>query len=319
LTHIPVAGARPNGKSAFRFLGGAHMNRRIETFVLAVALIAIAAAPSLAHTFGTYISTDTILTDDHDGDIVITADHITLDCGGHVISGDLPVGVRLEGRTQVTVRNCEVAGFVRGFLVLNSVGNTLVGNIANRNQFGFAVAGSSGNYLYGNTANSNEFAGFAPGQSTGNTFAGNTANLNGRNGFEIHLFSNGNVFSENTANNNAATGFALNLSSNNQLSANTANGNAENGFALFQSNGNLLEDNTAIRNAFAGFALSQSGTNTLVGNRAKNNVAGFHLVSSSFNTIESNDGTPNCGIDAFQSGSAGNVYLDNRFKTTDGI
>jgi parallel beta-helix repeat protein len=140
-----------------------------------------------------------------------------------------------------------------------------------------------------------------PGQSTGNTFAGNTANLNGRNGFEIHLFSNGNVFSENTANNNAATGFALNLSSNNQLSANTANGNAENGFALFQSNGNLLEDNTAIRNAFAGFALSQSGTNTLVGNRAKNNVAGFHLVSSSLNTIESNDGTPNSGIDAFQS------------------
>jgi len=26
---------------------------------------------------------------------------------------------------------------VRGFLVLNSVGNTLVGSIANRNQFGF--------------------------------------------------------------------------------------------------------------------------------------------------------------------------------------
>jgi len=45
---------------------------------------------------------------------------------------------------------------VRGFLVLNSVGNTLVGNIANRNQFGFRR--SSGNYLYGNTANSNRLS-----------------------------------------------------------------------------------------------------------------------------------------------------------------
>ena len=137
--------------------------------------------------------------------------------------------------------------------------------------------------------------------------------------WRVPAYSNRNVFSENTANNNAATGFALNLSSNNQLSGNTANGNAENGFGLYQSNGNLLEDNTAIRNAFAGFALGQSSANTLLGGRAKNNVAGFHLISSSFNTINSNDGTRNSGIDAFQAGGVGNVFLDDRFETTDGI
>src|SRR6185503_4477779 len=102
------------------------MRDRIGTFVLALALTAIAASPSAANTFGTlYVSTDTMLTDDHDGDVVITSDHITLNCGGHLISGNLPVGIRLESRTDVTVQNCEVSGFVRGFLILNSVGNML--------------------------------------------------------------------------------------------------------------------------------------------------------------------------------------------------
>src|SRR5262245_35248045 len=99
--------------------------KRIIEMLLAVALTAIAASPSQANTFGTlYISADTTLTDNHDGDVVITSDNITVDCGGHLISGNLPVGIRLEGRTHVTVQNCEVSGFVRGFLVLNAVGNT---------------------------------------------------------------------------------------------------------------------------------------------------------------------------------------------------
>src|SRR6266566_9843608 len=89
--------------------------------VFAASLIAIASSPSLANTFGTlYISTNTTLTENHEGDVVITTDNVTLDCGGHIISADLPVGVQLENRTNVTVRNCQVSGFVRGFLILNS-------------------------------------------------------------------------------------------------------------------------------------------------------------------------------------------------------
>jgi parallel beta-helix repeat protein len=122
--------------------------------------------------------------------------------------------------------------------------------------------------LLGNTANNNEFAGFAPGMSVENTFSGNTANLNGRNGFEIHLFSNVNVFSENTANNNGAAGFGVGSSSNDRFVANIAHHN-ENGFSLSQSNDNVLEDNTAIRNAFGGYALGESSNNTLIDNRAK--------------------------------------------------
>jgi parallel beta-helix repeat protein len=295
--------------------------RRLWPLVIFVTFAAVVfvTSPGQANTFGTmYISTDTTLTENHDGDVVITSDNVTLDCGGRSIVGNLPVGIRLEDRTNVTVRNCQVSGFVRGFLILNSVRNVLLGNTANHNQFGFALAGASGNHLGGNTANNNEFAGFAPGLSIGNTFSGNTANLNGRNGFEIHLSSNANVFLENTANNNGAAGFGVANSLNNRFVANTANGN-ENGFGLSQSNDTVLEDNTAIRNSFAGFALGESSNNTLVGNRAKNNAVGMYFVSSSFNLVESNNGTPNVQIDAYQSGGAGNVFSDNKFTTTDGI
>ncbi|HEU5257967.1 MAG TPA: right-handed parallel beta-helix repeat-containing protein [Vicinamibacterales bacterium] len=287
---------------------------------LAAVFVAIASSPSKANTFGTlYISTNTTLTDNHEGDVVITTDNITLDCGGHVISADLPVGILVQDRSNVTIRNCEVSGFTRGVLVLNSIGNTLLANTANHNDYGFALAFASGNQLIGNTANNNSFAGFGPGRSVGNTFSANTANLNGTNGFEIHLYSDRNVFSENTANNNGAAGFGLGSSSNNHLAGDIANGNNGSGFGLSQSNSNILEDNTAIRNAFAGFALGESSSNTLLSNRAKNNLAGFYLTSSSFNTLESNDGTPNTGVDAYQSGGTGNVSTDNKFKTTDGF
>src|SRR5215216_5128083 len=111
---------------------------------LTVAVVAIAAPAAQANTFGTlYVSTDTTLTENHDGNVVVTADNVTLDCGGYLISGALPVGIRLENTTNVTVQNCHVSWFERGFLVLNSVRNTLAGNTANHNQFGFALAQAS--------------------------------------------------------------------------------------------------------------------------------------------------------------------------------
>ena len=73
---------------------------------LTFAAVVFVTSPGQANKFGTmYISTDTTLTENHDGDVVITTDKVTLDCGGRSIFGNRPVGIRLENRTNVTVRN----------------------------------------------------------------------------------------------------------------------------------------------------------------------------------------------------------------------
>lgn len=53
------------------------------------------------------IATDTTLNEDHHGQVLISADNVTLDCAGHDVvgTGDL-TGVSLHGRTGVRVRNC---------------------------------------------------------------------------------------------------------------------------------------------------------------------------------------------------------------------
>jgi hypothetical protein len=79
-------------------------------------MIAVASSPSLANTFGTlYISSNTTLTENHEGDVVITTDDVTLDCGGTSFQLIFPWVFRLENRTNVTVQNCHVSGVGPGF------------------------------------------------------------------------------------------------------------------------------------------------------------------------------------------------------------
>ena len=199
-----------------------HQSMLVALFatVLRGVAILLVSAPAFADTNGTLtVSTDTVLSQTHHGDVVIVADDVTLDCNGHSIFGvGLNMGILLDERTRVTVKNCHVHGFVHGIFLSQASNNILMGNTVNHNDFGFALASSAANQFVGNTANHNTFAGFAPGASSGNAFTGNTANNNGRNGFEIHLGSDNNTFTDNTANENGVFGIALNASSHNRHS-----------------------------------------------------------------------------------------------------
>ncbi len=77
--------------------------------VLRGVAILLVSAPAFADTNGTLtVSTDTSLSETHHGDVVIAADGVTLDCNGHTISGGgLNMGILLDGRTRVTVKNCQ--------------------------------------------------------------------------------------------------------------------------------------------------------------------------------------------------------------------
>jgi parallel beta-helix repeat protein len=209
------------------------------------------------------ITTDTILTEDYfNTTIVIDADGVTLDGDGHRIIGPSPdyvicdpdtgdvswtVGILLEGRTGVTVKNCRVTGFAYGFFLNDSDGNTLQGNTANDNAFiGFVLSYSSDNTLLDNTANGSgddPQNGFDLYTSFRNTLQGNTANDNS-NGFTFEL-SEGNVLRGNTANNNTISGFMVGYSGNNTLTGNTVSNNAN---GIWWGSNNRIYHNNFVNN-----------------------------------------------------------------------
>ena len=86
--------------------------------------------------------------------IVIVADNITVDLGGHTLTGPgmgpqtwpLPqldsVGVRVGGHTGVTVRNGKTEAFSTGVYFIDMVSSTIEGVTTLRNRFGFYIHAS---------------------------------------------------------------------------------------------------------------------------------------------------------------------------------
>lgn len=238
----------------------------------------LSGSQSLSATSGTLeISTDTTLTEDHAGDIVVVADQVTLDCDGHEVTGTgSGIGILLEGRTGVTVKNCNVAGFTNGFMLSVSSFNLLVGNTSTGNsERGFFTTLSHDNILSKNTAMSNGTVGFVLNHSTGNTLDKNRASGN-------------------------SLGFNTRFSSDNLLVKNLSEKNLTRGFLLFNASANTFELNRARDNALEGFFVvtesfpGSAGDNIFTRNKSqKNGDLGFR-------------------DDSLGTGTTGNIYTNNK-------
>jgi parallel beta-helix repeat protein len=104
--------------------------------------------------------------EDHAGNIVIAADNVTLDCAGHsVTGGGTGTGILLDGRSRVTVKNCQVTAFEDGIRIEATAGrssrNTLAANtVSNNATNGVLVMDSSGDLLTRNIARDNDYWGY---------------------------------------------------------------------------------------------------------------------------------------------------------------
>ena len=127
---------------------------RVLIAVLSMSAVACAlgAGSAGATTGPLVITSDTTLTEDHDGNIVIAANDVTLDCAGHTVtgpgSGSPFVGILLDGTSGVSVKDCQVTAFENGIIAAGwsgpSSGNMFVGNVSFGNVFsGLALLGSS--------------------------------------------------------------------------------------------------------------------------------------------------------------------------------
>lgn len=331
-----------------------HLIKAVIVGVMIVVLLQFVAVPPTAWaTSGTLnITTNTTLTENHLGNIVIAADNITLDCANFSVIGPgasdgAGVGILLAGRTGVTVKNCNVAGFQSGVsLSSGSSSNTFKSDSVNGNLFGFFLSGASSNTFISNTAN-NIRRGFNLVSSNVNTLRDNVANGNSDGGFFV-TSSNGNFLKDNTAN-NEHIGFGVFDSSGNTLADNKGNNdllggafiiagggnntvtdstatNSRVGFLVSTSTANTLSNNTATGNII-GFAFQAAATgNMITGNTANGNIAGpggggfgFDIADVSGNTFTQNSACGNAFVDALQVFSGTNVFFGNSFCTTIGI
>ena len=246
------------------------------------------------------ISTDTTLTEDHDGPISIVADDVTLDCDGYAVSGydsEEGVGILLKEVTGATVKNCDVSGAVFGILIDESYDNTIKNNVAT-GEFdnAFRIAGGGGNTLVGNHAEFSGSHGFELVHTSHNTLLRNTSENNhlvseNGAGFSVLEYSHANVLRDNQASQNA-TGLELSTNaSDNTIIGNLFSDNEHGVLVIENSPGNTLIKNQLTNNEGAGFlAIFFSPDTLLVGNTlCENGEADLYYADDSEPIVKSSN------------------------------
>lgn len=217
---------------------------------------------------GETITDDTLLianlTNCPEDGLIIGASDITLDCAGRFIDGDntgLGIGIYLDNKDGVTIKNCNVQEFYHGIALYQSSYNNLTGNTANDND-------GDGVFLY---------------TSSYNNLIANTANYNGANGFFVAFNSNNNALTGNTANYNGWDGIYLAESSYNDVTSNELIGNNNYGASLGDSDYNNYWNNTFIDNE----------ENAYETDKSTNNNWNLSDVGNYWSDLLSNPGLPN--------------------------
>ena len=304
--------------------------------MLAFVLAAIVLAPAAsAKSASLKVMSNTTLTEDFHGNVVIAKNGVTLDCNGHEIVGNgNGRGVLVDKRSGVTVKNCDVHDFSTGFFVASTTSSTFEGNSSHDNQLGnsdpgwiagagFWMQHSSGNTLGGNQIYGNPSDGLDMLDSANNVVVGNVVDSNGAGLFLFGTKSQGNLLQGNSAALNEYAGFTVaEGASHNTLTSNDGSGNPNAGFIIDGATENSIALNNANNNGQYGIALTNhADSNSLTANVANGNGAyGIVVWDSSNNAISANTALLNVEFDAVQDGVVSeNVWADNTFGTTFGI
>jgi parallel beta-helix repeat protein len=278
------------------------MGMLAATFTVAAGLGAAQTAGAVVLACGQTITQSTTLTADVGpcpaGGIIVGADNITLDLAGHRVFGTAPaldgVGIYLENRRNVTVRNGTVTDFDGGVVIRYGSANTVIGitardNLGSTNGHatgaafgdGIAIEASTQNRIINNsTINNGPFSGiglyqqsdgdhpgFINGPATGNLIQGNVVTGN------IACRAN------NGTCDNDGVRIEPNVGPGNMIVANTVNGNGLDGISLFggvsgqsvirnDANGNGVTNGLGDGIRVFGFA------NIVQENTANNNASG---------------------------------------------
>jgi hypothetical protein len=135
------------------------ISRILNTALVLIVLGAGIDVASAATTGLVNVSSNRVLSDNHYGKFRITANNVTLDCNGYQIDfhpnvastcgdGNDSCGIEVNGRSNVTIKNCGLVGVLDiGVWVTNS-SNTQVLNSYSYATTGYLIEDSTDTYLY---------------------------------------------------------------------------------------------------------------------------------------------------------------------------
>jgi parallel beta-helix repeat protein len=172
--------------------------------------------------------------------LVIAADNLTVDLGGHTLAGPgmgpqtwpLPqldsVGVRVSGQSGLTVRNGKTAAFSTGIYFVDTTASTIDNVTTQHNRFGFYIHNSSHNTVKGSDVEFNIY-GLHLQSSDDNLLQGNLLarqTYNSPGGYGLYLYSSKrNKVLENTIDSNINWGIWFSDAKENAIFHNNVIGN----------------------------------------------------------------------------------------------
>jgi len=219
-------------------------------------------APIITYDNITYTLTDNI-TSSGDG-IVVERDNIIIDGKEHLLSymneGEF-VGIRLENRKNITVKNLQIQNFGMGILLASSSSHKIFGNEIINNKYGIGLLSSTNNSIFGNYIASNY------------------------GGIGLGIFSNNNSISRNNLTGNIEYGIWLDYKcSSNIIFRNNVIGNKRYGICLYYSLNNSIIKNDII-NGSIGISLIVSPNSEVLENYVRNVEGGIYLSCSPNSTV----------------------------------
>jgi len=245
------------------------------------------------------ITTNTVLTEDHIGKIVINADGVTLNCKDYKVKGTgTGYGIDVVGRSGVSVTHCHTENFGVGFRLQDSYNSDLTENSSTRNAStsgGFYVKSSHDILISKNTS---------------------FGNIRGR-GFAVRN-SRDLTLSKNDAHNNGFRGIDVGESTDIFIEKNTVTDNGSAGVVLYNCSRITVEKNTIENSAYQGFYLLNVKNSRFEKNKAnKNNTYGFDVSGGSNNLFDKNTAKNNGSLDLQDSScpSLANIWTSNLFGT----
>ena len=291
---------------------------------------------------GQVLNASTLVTNDlsecPDDGLVIGADRIIVDLGGHTVDGvGLGAGILIDGYASVTVRNGTMREFDHGVLLLSESDLNTVERLTLRNNqlAGIELFDAEGGRIRTNIVEGNG-DGIALVSGTRATLVvDNTVTLSG--GASLLLRdSDANRIERNRVSRGGDLGIGLERASGNTLLGNTVTGSSDAGIVLVAgSDGNRVEGNSLSETGDAGIRVVESHRNQLIsnitylmsdsgitlesaddgvvrGNDVRFNPGGLQLDGSSRNLIEANHASETAGYGIeLAGGSFDNDVLRN--------
>ena len=216
------------------------------------------------------VTSDTTLTENHSGWILIGVNDVTLDCNGFTVSGASPAhGILItnnDGVSGVTVKNCIVQNFPSVGIAVRGSNSMILDNTVSGNQHGIAIdgLGVSGNTVRGNVVTNNANSGISVSNTSfSNTIEGNTVTDNGNHGISVINNSNDNLIKGNTIERNVVGGVHVQQSTTNTIDDNIIKEN-RNGVSFQTSVDNTVKNNSIIQNTQQGFFAGSNSPNNLI-------------------------------------------------------